>query len=73
MPHDVTFEVPARPLGRTDVRFLVKRERAIVLQANARSDATVRIAGSRLRRAAAVQAVKVATEAFRLFNKVQEA
>ena len=27
--HDVKFEVPRRPLGRADIRFVVKRDGAI--------------------------------------------
>lgn len=30
MAHEVTFEIPKRPLGRADVSFLVKRDGAVL-------------------------------------------
>lgn len=30
MAHDVTFEVPARSLGRADVKFVVKKDGAVL-------------------------------------------
>ena len=28
--HDVSFEVPRRPLGRADVQFVIKKNRAVL-------------------------------------------
>ena len=30
MAHDVKFEIPSRSLGRTDVKFVVKKDRLVV-------------------------------------------
>ncbi|MFT5152152.1 MAG: hypothetical protein ACI841_002143 [Planctomycetota bacterium] len=30
MAHDVTFEVPARSLGRADVRFVIKKDNVVL-------------------------------------------